>query len=130
VLTNRAVREKLMALSLARGSHGGKFDNTQVVLSLVKLRAEKAALMGYPNFAAYALADQTAHDTDAVNKILAELTRPAVANAKKEGAEIQQAIDKENGGFQLAAHDWAFYSDKVKAERFNFDRTNCVRTSN
>ncbi|MYM26489.1 dipeptidyl carboxypeptidase II [Duganella sp. FT135W] len=121
VLTNRAVREKLMALSLARGSHGGKFDNTQVVLSLVKLRAEKAALMGYPNYAAYALADQTAHDTDAVNKILAELTRPAVANAKKEGAEIQQAIDKENGGFQLAAQDWAIYSDKVKAERFNFD---------
>jgi peptidyl-dipeptidase Dcp len=123
VLTNRAVREKLMALSLARGSHGGKFDNTQVVLSLVKLRAEKAALMGYPNYAAYALADQTAHDTDAVNKILAELTRPAVANAKKEGAEIQQAIDKENGGkgFELAAQDWAMYSDKVKAERFNFD---------
>jgi peptidyl-dipeptidase Dcp len=121
VLTNRAVREKLMALSLARGSHGGKFDNTQVVLSLVKLRAEKAALMGYPNFAAYALADQTAHDTDAVNKILAELTRPAVANAKKEGAEIQQAINKENGGFELAAQDWAMYSDKVKAERFNFD---------
>jgi peptidyl-dipeptidase Dcp len=123
VLTNRAVREKLMALSLARGSHGGKFDNTQVVLSLVKLRAEKAALMGYPNFAAYALADQTAHDTDSVNKILAELTRPAVANAKKEGAEIQQAIDKENGGkgFELAAQDWAMYSDKVKAERFNFD---------
>jgi len=123
VLTNRAVREKLMALSLARGSHGGKFDNTQVVLSLVKLRAEKAALMGYPNYAAYALADQTAHDTDAVNKILAELTRPAVANAKKEGAEIQQAINKENGGkgFELAAHDWAMYSDKVKAERFNFD---------
>ena len=123
VLTNRAVREKLMALSLARGSHGGKFDNTQVVLSLVKLRAEKAALMGYPNYAAYALADQTAHDTDAVNKILAELTRPAVANAKKEGAEIQQAINKENGGkgFELTAHDWAMYSDKVKAERFNFD---------
>ncbi|HEX5341650.1 MAG TPA: M3 family metallopeptidase [Duganella sp.] len=121
VLTNRAVREKLMALSLARGSHGGKFDNTQVVLSLVKLRAEKAALMGYPNYAAYALADQTAHDTDAVNKILAELTRPAVANAKKEGAEIQKVIDKENGGFQLAAQDWSFYSDKVKAERFNFD---------
>jgi len=122
VLTNRAVREKLMALSQARGSHGGPYDNTQVVLAMVKLRAEKAALMGYPNFAAYALEDQTAHDTEAVNKILAELTRPAVANAKKEGAEIQQAIDKAHGGFQLASYDWSFYSDKVKAERFNFDQ--------
>ncbi|MYM32860.1 dipeptidyl carboxypeptidase II [Duganella sp. FT94W] len=122
VLTNRAVREKLMALSLARGSHGGKFDNTQVVLAIVKLRAEKAALMGYPNFAAYSLEDQTAHDTTAVNNLLSELAKPAVNNARKEGAEIQQAIDKSNGGFQLAAHDWAFYSDKVKAERFNFDQ--------
>jgi peptidyl-dipeptidase Dcp len=122
VLTNRAVREKLMALSLARGSHGGKYDNTQVVLSLTKLRAEKAALLGYPSFAAYALEDQTAHDPDAVNKMLSEFARPAVANAKKEGAEIQKVIDKENGGFQLAAQDWDFYSDKVRAERFNFDQ--------
>ncbi|NYE62711.1 peptidyl-dipeptidase Dcp [Duganella sp. 1224] len=122
VLTNRAVREKLMALSLARGSHGGKYDNTQVVLSLAKLRAEKAALLGYPSYAAYALEDQTAHDPDAVNKMLSEFARPAVANAKKEGAEIQQVIDKEKGGFQLAAQDWAFYSDKVRAERFNFDQ--------
>jgi peptidyl-dipeptidase Dcp len=122
VLTNRAVREKLMALSLARGSHGGKFDNTQVVLSLAKLRAEKAALLGYPSFAAYSLEDQTAHDPEAVNKMLSEFARPAVANAKKEGTEIQQVIDKENGGFQLAAQDWSFYSDKVRAERFNFDQ--------
>ncbi|HEX7984086.1 MAG TPA: M3 family metallopeptidase, partial [Duganella sp.] len=54
--------------------------------------------------------------------MLSEFARPAVANAKKEGAEIQQVIDKENGGFQLAAHDWSFYSDKVRAERFAFDQ--------
>jgi peptidyl-dipeptidase Dcp len=122
VLTNRAVRERLMAASLARGSHGGKFDNTQVVLQLAKLRADKAALLGYPSFAAYSLEDQTAHDPEAVNKMLSEFARPAVANAKKEGAEIQQVIDKEHGGFQLAAQDWSFYSDKVRAERFNFDQ--------
>jgi peptidyl-dipeptidase Dcp len=126
VLTNRATRERLMAASLTRGSHGGKFDNTNVVLQLAKLRADKAALLGYPSFAAYALEDQTAHDPEAVNKMLSEFARPAVANAKKEGAEIQQVIDKEKGAngnsFQLAAHDWSFYSDKVRAERFNFDQ--------
>ena len=122
VLTDRAVRERLMAASLARGSHGGKFDNTQVVLQLAKLRADKAALLGYPNFAAYSLEDQTAHDPEAVNKMLSEFARPAVANARKEGAEIQQVIDKEKGGFQLAAQDWSFYSDKVRAERFAFDQ--------
>ncbi len=126
VLTNRAVRERLMAASLARGSHGGKFDNTAVVLQLAKLRAEKAALLGYPSFAAYSLEDQTARTPEAVNELLSAFARPAVANARKEGAEIQQVIDKENGGkgnsFELAAHDWSFYSDKVRAERFNFDQ--------
>ena len=122
VLTNRAVRERLMAASLERGSHGGQFDNREVVLKLVRLRAEKAALLGYATYADYALEDQTAHDAQAVNRMLAEFARPAVANAKKEGAEIQQVIDREQGGFQLAAQDWSFYSDKVRAERFNFDQ--------
>eukprot|EP01030_Chromulinospumella_sphaerica_P011086 gene11086-10887_t len=116
VLTNRAVRERLMAASLERGSHGGQFDNRDVVLKLVRLRAEKAALLGYATYADYALEDQTAHDAQALNRMLAEFARPAVANAKKEGAEIQQVIDREQGGFQLAAQDWSFYSDKVRAE--------------
>ncbi|MES2321337.1 MAG: M3 family metallopeptidase [Pseudomonadota bacterium] len=122
VLTNRAVRERLMAASLGRGSRGGEFDNTAVVRNIARLRAERAALLGYPNFATWSLEDQTAKNTAAVNSMLAEFVRPAVANARKEAAEIQALIDAEGGGFQLAAHDWAYYSDKVKAKRFNFDQ--------
>ena len=121
VLTNRATREKLLAASLARGSRGGEFDNRDVVLKIAKLRAQRAALLGYPNHAAYNLADQTAKDTKAVNQLLAEFAKPAVNNARKEAAEIQQAIDQEKGGFQAAAHDWAFYSDKVRAAKYAFD---------
>ena len=120
-LTNRAVRERLLAASMARGSHGGEFDNRGVVVKLAKLRAERAALLGYPNYAAYSLEDQTAKDTTAVNKLLSELAKPAVANARKEAADIQKIIDAEKGGFQTAAHDWAFYTEKVRASRFNFD---------
>ncbi len=121
VLTNRATREKLLAASLARGSRGGEFDNREVVLKIAKLRAQRAVLLGYPNHAAYNLADQTAKDTKAVNQLLAEFAKPAVNNARKEAAEIQQAIDQEKGGFQAAAHDWAFYSDKVRAAKYAFD---------
>ena len=121
VLTNRATREKLLAASMARGSRGGEFDNREVVLKLAKLRAQRAVLLGYPNHAAYNLADQTAKDTKAVNQLLAEFAKPAVNNARKEAAEIQQAIDQEKGGFQAAAHDWAFYSDKVRAAKYAFD---------
>ena len=121
VLTNRATREKLMALSLARGSHGGEFDNREVVLKIARARAEKAALLGYANFAAYSLEDQTAHDTTAVNKLLTELATPAVNNARKEAADLQAVVDSEKGGFQIDAADWAYYTDKVRAQRFAFD---------
>lgn len=122
VLTNRATREKLLATSLARGSHGGEFDNRNVVLELAKLRAERAALLGYPSHAAYLLEDQTAKTTGAVNSLLAEFAKPAVNNAKKEAAEIQKAIDADGGKFQAAAYDWNFYSDKVRQARYAFDQ--------
>ena len=121
VLTNRATREKLLAASLARGSRGGEFDNRDVVLKIARLRAERATLLGYPNYAAYNLEEQTAKTTGAVNSLLAEFAKPAVNNAKKEAAEIQKVIDAEKGGFQAAAHDWAFYSDKVRQQRYAFD---------
>ncbi len=121
VLTNRAVRERLMAASLTRGSHGGEFDSREIVLKIAKARAEKATLLGYANFAAYSLEDQTAHDTAAVNKLLGELAKPAVTNAKKEAADLQAVVDADKGGFQIDASDWAFYTDKVRAQRFAFD---------
>ncbi|GJJ02313.1 dipeptidyl carboxypeptidase II [Duganella rhizosphaerae] len=121
VLTNRAVRERLMAASLTRGSHGGEFDSREVVLKIAKARAEKATLLGYANFAAYSLEDQTAHDTAAVNKLLGELAKPAVTNARKEAADLQAVVDADKGGFQIDASDWAFYTDKVRAQRFAFD---------
>jgi peptidyl-dipeptidase Dcp len=121
VLTNRATREKLLAASLARGSRGGAYDNRDVVLKIVKLRAERANLLGYPNHAAYNLEDQTAKTTGAVNQLLAEFARPAVSNARKEAAEIQKVIDAEGGGFQAGPQDWGFYSDKVRAAKYAFD---------
>ncbi|GAB3403492.1 M3 family metallopeptidase [Massilia agilis] len=122
VLTNRATREKLLSLSLARGSHGGEFDNRELVLKLAKARAERAKLLGYPSHAAYMLEDQTAKNTDAVNKLLAEFAKPAVRNAKKEAAEIQKVIDAEKGGFEATAYDWDFYTDKVRQAKYSFDQ--------
>lgn len=120
-MTNRTTRQRLLAASLARGSRGGPYDNRDVVLQIVRMRAERAALLGYPSHAAYMLADQTAKNTTAVNKLLAEFAKPAVNNARKEAAEIQALIDKEQGGFQAGPEDWAFYSDKVRAQRYAFD---------
>ncbi|MGG7605184.1 M3 family metallopeptidase [Massilia sp. BKSP1R2A-1] len=120
-LTNRKTRERLMAASLNRGSRGGEFDSRDLVLKLAKLRAERATLLGYPNYAAYSQELETAKNPAAVNKLLAELAKPAVNNARKEAGEIQKVIDQEKGGFQVASYDWPIYQDKVRAAKYNFD---------
>jgi peptidyl-dipeptidase Dcp len=120
-LQNRAVRERLMAASLARGSHGGEFDNREVVSNLARARAERANLLGYATHADYQLEDQTAKTVSTVNKLLADLGPPAVANARKEAAAMQAIIDQEKGGFQLGAADWDYYSEKVRAAHYAFD---------
>jgi peptidyl-dipeptidase Dcp len=122
-LQNRSLREKIMQTSLARNSHGGEWDTREIVSRTAKLRAERAALLGYASHAAYQFEDQTAHDVPTVNKLLADLAPAAVANARREGADIQAIIDQEKGGFQLAACDWDFYSEKVRKARYAFDES-------
>jgi peptidyl-dipeptidase Dcp len=125
-LRNRALREKIYNASINR-AQGGPEDNTAVVAKIVKLRAEKAALLGYADYAAYALSDQTAGTPTAVNQMLARLVPPALANAKKEAADSQKLIDEQAAAgntkpFTLEPWDWAFYAEQVRKSRFGFDQ--------
>ena len=120
-LTNRDLRERIHTASLSRGSKGGEFDNRAVLANVAKVRAQRAQLLGYANHAAYSLEDQTALTTEAVNKRLATLTPKAVANAQREQADLQKMANAEGGKFKIASWDWSFYSEKVRAERYNFD---------
>ena len=122
-LQNRPLRQRITDTSLARNSHGGEFDTQEIVLRTAQLRAEKAKLLGYQNWAAYQLEDQTAHNVPTVNKLLGDLAPPAVSNAKAEAAEQQQIVDQEKGGFQIAACDWDFYSEKVRKAKYDFDES-------
>jgi peptidyl-dipeptidase Dcp len=122
-LENRATRQKLFEASIARGNRGGEFDSRTSVARMARLRSERAALLGYENHAAYQLEEQTAKTVAAVNKLLAELAPPAVANARREAADMQALIDREGGNFQLAPWDWAFYSEKVRRQRYAFDES-------
>ena len=127
-LTNRALREKLHKASVARGSRGNQYDNTAIVSKVVTLRAERAKMMGFANYAAFVLADETAKTPEAVNHMLGQLAPPAVANAKREAADLQAMIDKEQAAkgeksFQLEPWDWAFYAEKVRKDKFAFDES-------
>ena len=127
-LQNRALRERLHQASVVRGSRGNQYDNTAIVSQVLKLRAEKAKMLGYPTYAAYVLADETAKTPEAVDAMLTQLAPPAVANAKREGAAIQAMIDKEQAAkgeptFALQPWDWAYYTEKVRAEKYDFDES-------
>ena len=127
-LENRALRERLHKASIARGARGNQYDNTAIVSQVLKLRAEKAKMLGYPTYAAYVLADETAKTPEAVNAMLTQLAPPAVANARREGAALQAMIDKEQAAkgeasFKLEPWDWAYYTEKVRKEKYNFDES-------
>jgi len=127
-LTNRELRQKIYEASVSRGSKGGEYDNSALVSRIMTLRAQKAALMGFPNYAAYGLGNQTAKTPEAVNAMLGQLAPAAVANARREAADLQAMIDAEQKaagkpGFELQPWDWAFYSEKVRQAKYNFDES-------
>jgi peptidyl-dipeptidase Dcp len=127
-LTNRALRERIHKASVARGSRGNEWDNTGIVSKVLKLRAERTKMLGYATHAEYVLADETAKTTKAVNGMLAQLAPAAVANARREGADLQAMIDAEQAAkgeptFQLQPWDWAYYTEKVRQDKYDFDES-------
>jgi peptidyl-dipeptidase Dcp len=122
-LTHRDLRERIYRASVGRGSSGGDYDNRQTISKIMTLRAERANLLGYPNHAAFNLEDQTAKTTEAVNDRLTGLAPVAVANAKTEAAQLQALIAAEGGDFDLAAWDWSYYSERLRAQKYDFDES-------
>ena len=128
-LQNRALRERIYKASTARGLGPGSddADNTVVISEIVRLRAERAALLGYPNHATYQLEDESAANPAAVHQILSELAPVALARARQDAADMQKLIDAEaaaqqTASFSLQPWDWAFYSEKLRRARFDFDQ--------
>lgn len=123
VLTNRSVRERLHRASVSRGLRGNENDTRETLTRIVALRAERAALLGYPDHATYAVADQTAKTLDAVTSMLGSLVGPAVANARTEAAELEAALVADGQAAPLQPWDWAYYARTVRAQRFALDTT-------
>ncbi|MFI6815501.1 M3 family metallopeptidase [Nonomuraea sp. NPDC050328] len=110
-LTNRATREKLYTLSVERAP-----ENFELAARIAEIRIERANLLGYPDHAAYIVADQTAKTVDAVESMLAQLVGPAVRNAKKEAEALE-----EQAGHPIEPWDWSFYTEKVRKARYDLD---------
>lgn len=125
-LTNRESRRRLLDASRSRGVRGGANDNRDVLVEIVRLRAQRAALLSYDSHAAYVTSDETAGSPEAVHDLLRRLAKPAAVNARREQAALQAILRQSQGPdaeFALEAHDWAFYTEKVRAAEYDLDRT-------
>lgn len=115
-LENRAVRRRLFEASVARGSDGGSLDVLDLARELAGLRAEKAQLLGFANYAELVADRQTAPDFEAVRTMLNRMAPAAVRNADAEAAALAEVA-----GHPLEAWDWAYYSAKVRREKYDVD---------
>lgn len=122
-LTNRATREKLFNASWNRTEKNDANDTRATVSRIAKLRADKAKLMGFPNYATWKLQNQMAKTPVAVETFFAKLVPAATAKAKAEAADIQQQIDLEKGGFKVQPWDWEYYAEKVRKQKFDLDES-------
>ncbi|MHA7277127.1 M3 family metallopeptidase [Arthrobacter sp. Hz1] len=115
-LTNRTTRQRLHEASISRGLADNEFNTLGIAARMAELRAERAALLGFDSHAAAATDDQTAPSLDAIHRMLGQLAPAAVRNARAEAVELEAAA-----GHPIEAWDWAYYSERVRAAKFDVD---------
>jgi peptidyl-dipeptidase Dcp len=120
--TRRDLREKAYLAWIARGDGGGATDNKAIVAETVRLRAERARLLGYPDFARYRLDDAMAKTPEAVRALLERVWKPARDRAMADRDALQALAQAEGGNFALAPWDWRFYAEKLRKARFDIDQ--------
>lgn len=117
---NRAKREEIWRAYSTR-CIGGEYDNTEIISKIVKLRAERAQILGFKTHADYVLDDRMAKTPEAVYELLKQVWTPALAKAKEEAAEYQALANKEKPKFTIEAWDWRYYTEKVRKEKYDLN---------
>jgi peptidyl-dipeptidase Dcp len=120
-LENRELRQRIWEASANRGTGNTETDQNPLVQQLVKLRAEKAQLLGYDTWGDYVLETNMAGNPEAAKKMLRDLVPAVVSNVEREAAAIQEAIEADGKDFELKPWDWFYYAEKVRAEKYALD---------
>ncbi|WP_163932873.1 M3 family metallopeptidase [Paraferrimonas sp. SM1919] len=120
-LNNRELRQRIWEASSNRATEG-QYATLEIVKQLAELRAQKAAVLGYKNWAEYRLNGTMAKTPQAVLDMFSAMVPKVVANAQQEQADIQAMINKTGGDFELQPWDWAYYAEKVRKEKFAIDQ--------
>lgn len=117
----RELREQIYKAYLNRCNNGDEYDNKALINDFIRLRTEKAHLLGYPSYADYVVADEMAGTTGAVYSLLDEIWTPALKRAKGELAEMDVLFQKENPGETFESWDWWYYAERLRKQNYNLD---------
>lgn len=120
-MDNRDLRQKLFQASLSRGEMGDENDTRETILKLALLRAQKAKILGFNTYAAWSLQTQMAKDPKTVRDFLNNLIGPATDNARNEAKDLEKLMQEEHPGEHLQAHDWSYYAEKLRLQRYDLD---------
>jgi peptidyl-dipeptidase Dcp len=121
--SRRELRETVWKKFKNRGDNGDADDTNAVIAKIVKLRAERAHLLGYPTHAHWRMADTMAKDPEAARALMMRVWPAAVARVKEEVADMQAIVDREQGGFKIAPWDYLYYAEKVRKDKYDFDQS-------
>ncbi len=119
--SRRDLREKVFRAFIARGDEGGASDNKAIIAEIVKLRAERAKLLGYESFAQFRLDDSMSKTPRAVRGLLDQVWTRARASALADRDALQKLAQDEGGNFPLAPWDWRYYADKLRKRMHDLD---------
>jgi peptidyl-dipeptidase Dcp len=123
VLQDRALRRRLFSASTERAEHGDSNDTRALIRRLAQLRAERAQLLGFPDYAAFSLDNRMAKTPTAAIKLLTDLVPAARAKADSEAARMQRLIDSSHAGFRLEPWDWQYYAERVRRAEYDLDES-------
>lgn len=118
---NRDLREKLYKAYLDRGNNDNEYDNKEILSDIIKLRGEKAQLLGYDTYADYELERRMAKEPGNVMDLLNKLWDASLPVAKEERDAMQKMIDEKGKDFELKSWDWWYYAEKIRKEKFDLD---------
>ena len=118
---SRDLREKAFKIWTARGDMANKNNNNKVISEILKLRAERSKIMGYKSYAHWQLSDKMAKNPKTAMNLMMKVWTPARKQAAKDVKAMQKIVDKEKGGFKIAAWDYRYYAEKLRKARYDFD---------
>ncbi len=120
---NRALREKVWKTYYSRGDNGDANDNNKIISEILKLRAERAQLLGYATHAHWRVESQMAETPEKAMQLLEAVWKPAVGRVHEEVAEMQALADRLKHGITIAPWDYRYYMEKVRKEKYDLDET-------